>query len=208
MPARTIRRLLIIGLITVVAAGVAVEVWHHHAPDGAAGELVPLLSLSYEANLPTWYASSLLLCCALVLAAIAHRARPATGWWGLAIGFGLMSLDEAAELHEQLGGRLDTGGVLYFDWVIPAAAVVAVLALVYLRFLIALPPVTRRRFVVAAAVYLGGALVMELPLGWWTERHGDANLGYALIDAGEEALELAGASLFLDALLAYREAPA
>ncbi|WP_228680788.1 hypothetical protein [Myxococcus xanthus] len=42
--------------------------------------------------------------------------------------------------------------------------------------------------------------MMELPLGWWAEQHGNDNLVYALIDHVEEALELIGASLFLAAL--------
>ena len=44
---------------------------------------------------------------------------------------------------------------------------------------------------------------MELPLGYWTERHGNDNLVYALIDLVEESLELLGVSLFLVALVEY-----
>ncbi|MFO0630985.1 MAG: hypothetical protein U0325_35900 [Polyangiales bacterium] len=40
-------------------------------------------------------------------------------------------------------------------------------------------------------------------LGWWTERYGDAGLGYAMIDWVEEMLELTGASLFLFAVLRH-----
>jgi hypothetical protein len=115
-----------------------------------------------------------------------------------------VSLDEAAEIHEHLGGLVGTHGILYFDWVIPAAAVVVVLAAVYLPFMRALPRITRNRLVLAAAIYIGGALVMELPLGWWTERHGNDGLGYALIDWVEETLEMAGAAVALVSLLAYR----
>jgi hypothetical protein len=119
-----------------------------------------------------------------------------------------VSLDEAAEIHEHLGGHLDTSGLLYFDWVIPAAIILAILAAVYLPFLRALPRATRNRLVVAAAVYLAGALVMELPLGWWTERAGAENLGYAAIDWLEETMEMVGASLALVALVAHRQEPA
>jgi hypothetical protein len=191
---------------TVVAgAGLAVELVHARSHASAVESMVELLSLSYEANVPTWYASSLLLACALVLSAIAvdvgarggpHRRR----WIGLAVGFFLMSLDEAIELHEQLGGLVGGEGPLYFDWVIPAGAIVAVLAALYVPFLRDLPPRRRRRFVVAGAIYLGGAIGFELPLGWWTDHAGPDNAVYALIDWGEETLELAGATLFLLAL--------
>ncbi|HYX90280.1 MAG TPA: hypothetical protein VE782_01860, partial [Myxococcaceae bacterium] len=59
----------------------------------------------------------------------------------------------------------------------------------------------RWQFILAGALYVGGALVMELPLGWWYERAGDANLVYAAIDHLEETLEMIGASLFLSALV-------
>jgi hypothetical protein len=114
--------------------------------------------------------------------------------------FFYLSLDEAIEIHEHLGGFFGTGGVLYFDWVIPAGAAVLVLGAVYLPFLRRLPARTRARFLLAGALYVGGALLVELPLGWWTERAGDDNPVYAAIDLVEETLELAGASVFVLAL--------
>ena len=179
--------------------GAAAETVHafSHAP--AVERLVAFLSLSHEANLPTWYASSLLLVDALLLGAIARRA-PDRRWAVLAAIFGYLSLDEAVELHEHLGGLFATGGVLYFDWVIPAGAALLLLGAAYLPFLRRLPAATRRAFVLAAVLYVGGALLMELPLGWWTERAGDENPVYAALDLVEESLELAGASVFLLAL--------
>ena len=94
-------------------------------------------------------------------------------------------------------------GVLYFSWVVPAGIIVAALGIAYLPFLRRLPARTRWRFVLAGALYVGGALLMELPLGWWAERAGDDNLVYGLLDFVEESLELAGTSLFLAALLDY-----
>jgi hypothetical protein len=204
----TLRRLLFWLLGLVATAGLSVELAHAFWRPRGLGPVLGFLSLSYEQNLPTWYASGLLLCCALVLAAIAREAA-LTGaphrrhWWGLAAAFLYMSLDEAAGLHEHLGGRLELQGVLYFDWVVPAGVAVGVFGLVYLPFLAHLPPRPRWRFLAAGAIYVTGALGMELPLGYWTERHGNDNLGYALIDFVEESLELLGVSLFLVALVEY-----
>ncbi len=201
-------RILVIAGALVALLGLGVELAHARSHAPAVEVLVGFLSLSYEGNLPTWYAASLLLLCAVMLGVVASEI-PSGGsgrrhWWALAILFGFMSLDEAAEMHEHLGGLIGTGGVLYFDWVIPAAVVVALVGLAYLPFLRQLPPRTRNRFVLAGAIYVGGALLMELPLGWWTERHGAENLGYALIDWVEEVLELAGVSGFLAAILDHR----
>ncbi|ACY15567.1 hypothetical protein [Haliangium ochraceum] len=200
-----LRRALVGALIAIAALGLGAELAFYLG--GVDSSLVPMLSLSYEANLPTWYASLLLFACALALAANAAGAKRsgaalAGRWRLLSALFLYISLDEAVGIHEHLG-VLELGGVLYFSWVVPAAAAVLLLALIYLPFLARLPPATRRGFVLAGALYVGGALGMELPLGWWTERAGNDNLTYALIDFVEEALELTGATLFLFANLRH-----
>jgi hypothetical protein len=196
-----IARGLVIAVACLSIAGLCAELGGYLLgwPEG----LVDLLSLSFERNVPTWGASSLLLLASAALAVSAERAsshRPA--WWALSVIFLFMSLDEAIEIHEHLGGLIEGRGVLYFSWVIPAAVIVLVLGLSFLRFLARLDSVDRRPFVVAGAIYVGGALGMELPLGWWTERAGDDNLVYGLLDWIEETLELVGLTVFLLALRA------
>lgn len=201
----TLRRRLLYVVAVVALLGLFVEVLHARAPGAVVENLLPKLSLSYEANLPTWVSSSLLLLCALAAGAIAS-ARPPwhRHWWGITALLAWMSLDEAAELHEHLGGLLGTSGILYFDWVIPAAALVAIVVALYWRFAWALPEQTRKRLVLAAAIYVGGALLMELPLGWWTEQRGSEGLGYGLIDWVEETMEMVGTSLALVAFVMHR----
>ena len=208
----SIRRVLIAALIAIASAGLAVELLHHGPLPDLDEDLVALFSLSWEGNLPTWYSSALLLACAITLFLIAGSAarREARYWSLLAAVFGYLSIDEAVGLHEQLNDVVHLSGPLYFGWIVPAGIAVALLGLAYLRFLRALPSETRRRFLVAGALYVAGALFMEIPLGLWTEAHGDGNLGYALIDFAEESLEMIGATLFLVALLrhAARHGPA
>jgi hypothetical protein len=202
----TLRRRLLCAVALVAALGLVVEVWHAQVAGEVVDALLPKLSLSYEGNVPTWFSSSLLLVCALVAGAIAN-ARPAwhRHWWGITGMLAWMSLDEAAEMHEHLAGLFGTGGVLYFDWVIPAAVLVLAVGVLYLPFVRALAPATRTRLIVAAVIYIGGALFMELPLGWWTEQHGNEGLTYGLIDWVEETMEMIGASLALVALVAHRQ---
>lgn len=210
---RTVRRALFGAGGVISVLGLFAELIHHLAPQ-ITWVILPFLSLSVEGNLPTWYSSALLLGCGLLLllnaAGVRQSAAPSTGYWRrwtlLGAIFLFMSLDEAVELHENLGRFADLHGVLHFSWVIPAGIIVLGLGLAYIPFLRHLPVPTARRFIVAGVLYVGGALFLELPLGWWTERAGEHSLGYALIDWVEETLEMLGSTLFLLALLRhYRE---
>lgn len=200
-----LRRWLGLGIFIVAALGLIVELGKPALPAG----LVQHLSLSEEGNVPTWFSSSLLLACAIAAGTIARSATAwRRHWWGVAVVFGYASMDEAAEIHEHLGGLIGTHGVLYFDWVIFAAAILIALSALYLRFVLALPAATRNGLILAGAIYIGGAVGMELPLGWWTEHFGSDGLGYALIDWLEETLEMIGATLALLTLLRHPRAPA
>jgi hypothetical protein len=191
----------------VSIAGLTVEVLArvlHLATDEG---VVPYLSLSNEGNVPTYWSAALLAASSVLLAIAARAARLAGArfawaWWLLAGGFAFMSLDEAIEIHEHMT-FFHTHGALYFSWVIPAAIVVLAVGVGLIGFLRSLPPSTRWRFVIAGAMYVLGAVGFELPLGMWTERFGDQSLGYALIDWGEETLEMAGVVLFIHAILRH-----
>jgi hypothetical protein len=190
----------------VCGAGLLVELARYGGWLDPGAWLHTALSLSYEGNLPTWYSAGLLWTAALGLGLCAGHddGRERMRWWMLAALFMLMSLDEAMELHEELGGA-ELHGVLYFSWVVPGALLTAAIGASYLGFLLRLPPPTRRGFAWAFGLYVGGALGMELPLGAWFEAHGDDNLGYALIDAVEESLEICGVSVFLVAIRRHLE---
>lgn len=207
LPTRALRRALLSCTAVVSLLGLGVELLHHLRP-ALRTPLIPVFSLSMEGNLPTWYAALLLSSCGLLLLCIAAgaaqaREPSARRWTTLGVVFLYLSLDEAAELHEHLGDVVQLHGVLYFSWVVPAGALVLLLGLWYLPFLRHLPRDTRWRFVLAGALYVGGALGLELPLGYWAERAGRDNLVYSLLDWLEETLELLGATLFLLSLLRY-----
>lgn len=203
-PLQPLRRALLCASALVPLLGLLVEL-AHHTGGGTDSPLVPLLSMSEEGNVPTWYSSALLLGCGAGLLAIAAVVRRAGGafarrWELLGLLFLFLSLDEAAQLHERLNGLLHLRGALYFGWILPVGAALVPLGLAYLRFLRHLPPPIRWRFVLSGALYVGGALGMEVPLGVYAERHGADTLGYALLDLVEETMEVWGATLFLLAL--------
>lgn len=202
-----ISRLLLALSALVSIAGGTVELLKPQLKLKDTRGALPFFSLSYEQNLPTFYTCALLLFCAFLLTLIA-RAQPQKNapyrlhWHGLALGFFYIAADELISIHESLG-FLKLSGLLYFSWVIPASLIVAFLGIAYFRFLLHLPRRTTRIFLIAGAIYILGAVGMELPLGYWTERHGSNNLTYGIIDWIEETLELIGLSLFAPALIEH-----
>jgi hypothetical protein len=170
-----------------------------------------LFDVNSEHNVPSWFSSMLLIGCALVaaiLAALTRRAggRDARYWAALAAVLSLLSLDEAAALHERLGGPAAevlgaaTRGALHFAWVVPGVVLALVVGLAFLRFVLRLPRSTRRLVVAAAALYLTGAAALEAVGGMVLEAQGHRAM-YLLVTAAEEGLEMAGAVLLLYAIL-------
>jgi hypothetical protein len=205
LPISRLRRHLLVAWAVVAGLGLFAELAVRLFDVRALEPWLPFVSLSWEQNLPTWWSSALLFACAALLALVARGARgsAAARWGFLAAALLYVSLDESASIHEHANDWFDLGGFLYFGWVIPAGAAVVLLGLAYLPFLLRLPHATRDGFVLAAMLFVGGALGVELLLGRWTDVHGDQNLGYALIDFVEEALEMLGSTVFLVTLAAH-----
>lgn len=208
IPSQTLKRCLVAAVLFLSLSGLAVELAQSIWPLQTDEMPLGFVSLSYEQNLPTWFSSHLILICAALLALISfseggHRAEYRRHWRGLAFIFVYISLDEAVELHEGLNLLFETSGFLHFGWTIPFGLLVIGLAITYWKFLWDLPPRTRWRFVLAAMLYVGGALGVELPLGYWTDLYGDDNLTYGLLDWLEESLEICGMSVFAWSLGSY-----
>lgn len=203
--------LLGLGSLLLAAAGFAVGV-ARSVYSADLPQAVERFGLNAENSVPAWYSGSLLLLCALALWGVARATSTSRRgyvwhWRILALAFAYLSLDEIASLHELANApvreALDLSGILYLSWVVVAVPLVAVFGLAYARFLFHLPARTRRLFVAAAALYLTGAVGLELPGSVLYEQTGSAGLPYAVISAFEETLEMLGAVLFLYAVTSY-----
>lgn len=210
LPRRRIIRALVVLVLALSLASAAAQVVKYVLGQESALGFVPLLDADGEANLPTWYASLALLACAVVLAIIAVEARR-TGkrhglaWAALSLTLLLASLDEAAGLHELAGelvGRVVHQTNLFYSlW--PGLLVVAGVTFGFRRFFADLPRDTRRRFLLAWAVFVGSALGVEL-LEILVERAGLADtFVLGMLRTLQELGEMLGVIVFLDALLAY-----
>jgi hypothetical protein len=73
----------------------------------------------------------------------------------------------------------------------------------FLPFLLRLPRRTAIAFALSGAIYLGGALGVELFEGAWREGHGHRNVVYHALVTLEEAMEMVGLIFFINALMRH-----
>lgn len=148
-----------------------------------------LFDLDEENNLPTWFSSFLLANNALVLYLIGRSVsgKYKNYWLGLAIGFLVLSIDETAGLHESFHTAID------FNWAIAGGALIFFIALIYMPFLLSLDCRLALWFVLSGAIFVSGAIGVELLAADMDE---DA-MPYGFATALEEGMEMLGALLFL-----------
>ena len=200
------------GAAAVLVAGHVVTLYLEleHAVSRVSG-VERQFDLNGEGNFAAWFQSFLLLVCALLTLALAshfrtQRAPLAHRWVALSGLFGLMAIDETAQLHDMLTGPLRRGleidfGVFYFAWLLPAVAFLAVCVWYFAPVALSLPGAIYRRLVGAVAVYLGGAVVVEMVSGFAAES-GRKSTPYLLVLTVEEACEIAGLLMLVGAVFA------
>ena len=174
--------------------------------------LFRMFNPSEEGNLPAWFAATSLLLAAALLA-ITWRSVRAAGerharhWGFLALIFLFLAVDEAASIHElfivPLRELLSTEGAFLFAWVIPYGIAVIFVALAYVRFMLALPRRIALLIAGAGALYVGGALVMEMVTPWVYEWTFEMSLPKFVMLIFEETLEMLGVAIFVYALLVH-----
>ena len=180
----------------------------------AAGKL----DLDGEKNsLSLWFQSSMMLFSAFLLLVIALIRRSFEDkdyrFWGfLSLVFFYLSLDETISIHEQLTNPLrhgfDLGGIFFMSWVVPVGIIVILFFLFMLKFLKRMPAKTRWLMITAGAIYVGGAMGMEMIDGAYYEKAiepfgGVIDWNYVLMTTAEESLESIGLAVFVFTLLTH-----
>lgn len=179
--------------------------------------VIGLFNVDREGNVPSIFSSLILLFCAVLLGKIAriHQAgkhRYAKQWKALAILFLFLSLDELFGFHELLIPAMRSlfraSGIFYFAWVIPGALFVVICLLAFLKLITALPPATKRLFLLAGTLFVSGCLGLEL-VGGYLKDASTQNYSfmlevlYLIETTLEECLEMLGTAVFVYALLSY-----
>lgn len=218
-----ITRALAVAALVILLLSVAGQVAATYLDGSFVRAVASFLHVDEEKNVPTAFAVLLLLfatCLLATIAAVEHRSggRWAWHWSLLAAGFALMAIDEAWSFHERLiapGRRLLGGGelgIFFYAWVLFAIGLLALLVPVFLRFVLDLPRATRNRFILAGALFVGGAIGTELIAGAFNEArglhedrygYGLRHLQYSLLATVEEGLEFAGSLVFIHALMLH-----
>ena len=177
-----------------------------------------LYDVDSEANIPTWYASTLLEVCSILAFIISYHDAPVqkTGWRGISLVLLLMGMDEVAGLHNAPSRRLSEviglgSGYLMNAWVVPAVIVLAVVGVIYMPFISRLPGWLKRSLFGAGTAYLIGAVVLEVlgsrfeydagGLAYDAARH--YSFRFEMTAVAEEAFEYTGVLATLAAFLRH-----
>jgi len=175
--------------------------------------LITLFNSAAEGNLPTYYSSVLLLIAALLLLVVTLtertiKSRFVSYWAFLTFGFIYLSMDEMLVLHESISQFIRAvtdysgEGVLSSPWVILGAITVTVIFMMFFKFIIHLDRKTKYLFLLAGALYVGGAIGFEIIENLYADSHGQ-DLVYSMMQNLEEGMEMAGIIVFIYGLLKY-----
>ena len=187
--------------VGLVLIHIALQAFHYYYQE-LPWLLREIFDVDEEESFSTWFSAILLLICSMLLFLIAKFKKKRQEayilhWYGLALGFCILSMDEVVGIHETINTITEVA------WTVPATWMTFFLLLVYWKFLIDLPVHARKQFLIAGSVYLSGGLLVEHLADYYVEAFEMDNFGYNLLTAFEESLEMAGVILFISALLKY-----
>uniref|UniRef100_UPI003D117D5F hypothetical protein n=1 Tax=Roseibium sp. TaxID=1936156 RepID=UPI003D117D5F len=205
--------LLFAATACVIALGIFQETYTRLLGEETILRGMPQIALDGEHNVGAWFSSALMTLSALALYLAGRAQRDIPGgrtplpWYALAVIFVGLSIDESASFHEILGdplrNTLGTGGFLYFAWVIPGAIFTLAVGILFIPFLLSLPRGVAVRFIVAGAIFVGGALGMELLEGKLADEGKMGSVLFMVFVIIEEAMEMFGIALFLSTVVAH-----
>lgn len=176
-------------------------------------------NFNLERNAPTIFSSCLHFTSAILLAVVAFSKlsikKIKSFWIFLSILILFIGLDELLVIHEKIGRSfgesVETSGIFYFAWVIPYGIALIIIGLAILKPLFKLPKQTRINFIMAGAIFLSGALGIEMFTGWYVEYnqlHNENLLRLPdtfILSTFEELFEMIGIGFFVYSILDFIE---
>jgi hypothetical protein len=206
---RGVARFLVLMVLSLTVLSLIGQLAVHFTPDFVVRDrFARTFNVDEEGNIPALYSTLTILGCAVLLRVIARIEREAGGRWSrqwtlMSIIFLGLAVDEFLAFHDEIDSRLDLSGFTQWSWVAIGIVFVFAVAIIFFRMIVQLPPPVRRLFILAALIYLSGAIVLEIVGGHYVTVWGHDSLRYALCTTAEEFLEMMGVVVFIYALLSY-----
>lgn len=204
--ARKAAAVLAVGVGLILSLSLGTRVLARLLRSGTEAEgldsVAQFFSVDGERNVPATLSGLLFVATAGLCLAAATRAqgRNRLAWAFFGTTTLAMAFDELFEIHERLlkwvgeGLGFESGGLIYFVWVIPGAMLVVAMVAVAFWLTKGLDRWQRAGALVAAAVFFGGALGVETVTGVLFD-DGGSSLLYVLLQIVEEGMEFTGVSL-------------
>ncbi len=172
--------------------------------------LRPWLDADDNGRLPVAFEALCLFGAGLACVLVWHDGKGTAGtrsghWAGLAVLFALLGAEKAVGLHELAAAAVSAQygtfrGGLMGTFVIPAVAVLALLAWAYREFVKSLPAATIRGLAWGWALLLGCGIGLELVAAVWIKMTGGGDAIQVLLANAEEAGEMIGAAILFRVL--------
>ncbi len=185
----------------LVFVHIALQAFHYYISE-LPWLLRELFDVDEEESFSTWFSAIILFIASFLLFLIARsptvkKDKFSKHWYGLAIGFATLSMDEVVGLHETFNTITEVA------WTVPFTYLAAALFAVYWKFLLHLPNKAKKDFLTAGAIFISGGLLVEHLADYYVEIYEMDNFGYQVLTGFEESLEMVGVILFIKALLEY-----
>ncbi len=213
-------RLLFVVVVIVVIIGAAANFGIYHVaadPESNLAKVLRRADLGHEPSIPNFYSAVAMLVAAALLALIGSLEQsvertPWHYWYAFSLIFFALAIDEAVLFHEMIDAaihqRFETSGALFFPWVIVGGVFVIVVGAIFIPFVYKKSKRTFKLFMVAGAIFVAGAIGMEMVASLifsqaGSEEAGVKTLAHTISMTIEEACEMLGMIVFIFALLDY-----
>ena len=206
---KIVKFLMLIALLLIFIHTVILCIYYY-VGDPEKFDFVRMFDLDMERNVPTLFSSLIFAISSFLFYLLSRLPKEQEKggrryWLGLSFVFIFLSFDESAKIHEQIGDYtenfVDASGFLHYPWVISYSILVLVLAAFYLRFFLKMERKIFWSFVLAAVIFLTGALGFELLGANESSQHGTATVTYSVLYTIEESLEMFGVIYLIYILL-------
>ncbi|WP_187261818.1 hypothetical protein [Pontibacter beigongshangensis] len=187
--------------------------------------VIKMFSFFWEHNVPTYFSTLNLFISAGCLYYISKLEKRKAGanfhkhWLYLSRVFVFLAFDELLMIHELFITpskmvinhflQPKSLGVVYHTWVVPYILALALFGVYFYKFVFSLPARFTLSFILAGAIFVFGAVGVEMIEGSLAEVLGEDNyrssITFKLWVALEESLEILGIMLFIYFLMQYIE---